>query len=118
MSEKNWRDMYRDVDEDGDKVLDVWMRDGKAVAYEYKDDDGHVGIVSDRSRLVPLPPPRRYTFMEAVGMMERGKKMRPLRSILTEYSQRESLIYDQHGNWPSVNEIKGPWEEVADEPGR
>jgi hypothetical protein len=36
MTQPNWRDLYEERDRDGDTVLDVWMRDGTTLAYEYR----------------------------------------------------------------------------------
>jgi hypothetical protein len=72
----NWRELYEERDSGGDEVLDVWIKNGEAIAYQciYR---GRKVTVSGKDTLIPKAPPKRYTFMEAVALMEQGKKMRP-----------------------------------------
>lgn len=60
-----WRDRWEERDRHGLKVLDVWERDGKPLAYEYEDtiynyDNGAtVFIDSLVGDLIPKPQPPR-----------------------------------------------------------
>jgi hypothetical protein len=121
MSEKNWREIYRDEDDGGDKVIDVWVKGGKPLAYEYHRVGQSFNLVTTRvEMLVLLPPPRRYTFLEAVEMMERGKKMR-----LVGWPGAEFTLWGETMMLPggenalcTTHMVKGQWEEVPNEQGR
>lgn len=67
---------------------------------------------------IPPPPPREYTFMEAVGMMEKNKRMRNTNwrdryfLFLIDGAFRQYADGCDHHYCPSLAEIKGKWIEV------
>jgi hypothetical protein len=65
---------------------------------------------------IEQPPPKRYTFLEAVALMEQHKVSR-IRSVLSGHQfhlvSYDSLLFSrvaQRG--PTIQEIQGQWEEV------
>lgn len=62
MAETNWRDLYEDRDKDGDEVVDVWVRDGAAIAYVYRNAryNGKRTHTLMVGQLVPKPKPKTY----------------------------------------------------------
>lgn len=121
----DWREMFEEKDCSGDKVLDVWIRDGEVLAYQFlSEGKGSAGdtkqICHGGCNLVPKKPPRRYSFMEAVALMEQGKKMRPLTKgglvvmLLRSHDTKFAVDGSAAEMGVSYEEAKAEWEEVPD----
>ena len=90
-----------------------WMRASK---YNWMLDEANNPVqlnVYDDTRVweIEAPPPREYTFMEAIAMMEKGKKMRSTSGIYwidDLHCLKEARDMPLH-----VNEMKGKWTEVV-----
>jgi hypothetical protein len=70
----------------------------------------------DKTWEIEQPPPKRYSFLEAVALMEQHKVSR-IRSVLSGHQfhlvSYNSLLFS-HGaqRGPTIQEIQGQWEEV------
>jgi hypothetical protein len=77
--------------------------------------DNYVLLTLDMMNLdweIEQPPPKRYTFLEAVAMMEQGKRMRPVGWHGSYFSvENGRTIYNGTTQDMRVYMIKAQWEE-------
>jgi hypothetical protein len=118
----NWRELYEERDSGGDEVLDVWIKNGEAIAYQCMYRGRPITVMGEG--LVPKAPPKRYSFMEAVALMEQGKVMRAVswpkavcKIERQKHSAPEFFTYRKDtGDYVdctmSLADVKAEWEEV------
>lgn len=68
--------------------------------------------ISDYWEIYP-DPPREYDFMEAVEMMEKGKKIKSLQSGMIHWWNNGYMTVTPGGLALHADEIKGKWVEVS-----